>query len=640
MKKRMLTVPIAVHSADELPDYAKFLHKAGAKRVFLCCLPHWVEDDILVKEIEKHRHYAEYLGKEGFEVGLWLHAFGFGVPLTEPQKKICAKFRKIRDLRGREAGEAFCPTSEDFCHYMERLISLSASLPIRLLMLDDDFCQSVRPGIGCACDTHLSELRRLSGDLSLKLEDLNQKIFYDSNRTLRHLWFDLQAKTISDFARRMRAVVDQVNPDLRFGFCAGYTSWDFEGISAIDLTKILAGSTEPFLRTTGAPYWVSTNRHNLHLHLQDIVELTRMQREWGEDTGVEMFDENDNYPRITSLVPASLQEGFDMAMAVDGGLQPFKYLFPYVGGIHHEQFYINAHFRNADNVERLHLAAEGKHDIGVRVREYRDKARSYDYRPEDEGTFGAGKGQMCAVSYPRNHCIASHNAIPTVYGKASCEILFGENAKYIPLDALPMGSILDIRAAEILSERGVDVGLTSSVEYVKSGPYEQWNGIDISLWGTNRFGKAALADGVTVLSTVGENALPCSYRYENAKGNRFLVFCFDASSLDYSSSLFSHYARRQQLYAHLDWLGADVPFRMKGDYPNLYAMCKRGDDGSLLIALFNFTENPLYDITLSLADSLEGKTPLSLGCGISHDKRSIVIDSIPAFGFGAVEIVS
>ncbi len=58
----------------------------------------------------------------------------------------------------------------------------------------------------------------------------------DYVKYLRRVWFDLQAKTLRDFARRMRATVDQVNPDLRMGFCADYTFWNFEGICAIELT--------------------------------------------------------------------------------------------------------------------------------------------------------------------------------------------------------------------------------------------------------------------------------------------------------------------------------------------------------------------------------------------------------------------
>ncbi len=640
MTPRMLTVPIAVHSKDELPEYAARLHAAGARRVFLCCLPHWVEDSVLVDEIEKHRIYAEYLLNEGFEVGLWLHAFGFGVPLTEPQKKICAKFTKIRDLQGRVAGEAFCPTSEDFCAYMERLVELSASLPISLLMLDDDFCLSVRPGIGCACEAHLSEFRRLSGDESITLEQCNDLLFHNKDKNLRKIWFDLQGKSLADFARRMRAAADRINPSLRFGFCAGYTSWDFEGISAIELTKILAGNTKPFLRTTGAPYWVATNRHRLGLKVQDIVEMTRMQREWSEGSDVEIFDENDNYPRISTFIPIAHQEGFDFAMAVDGRVPPFKYLFSYVSGPSEEENYYHAHLRNQDAINLLRAAAEGKEDVGIRVREYRDKTRGYDYFAEDEVTFGAGKAQMCAISYPRSHCIATRNAIPTVYGKASVEIIFGENAKYIPKEELPRGAILDIRAAEILTERGVDVGLMQSPTYTHGDSVESIGGIEVRLWNVNRFGSAPLREGAMVLSTVCDGQIPCSYRYENAEGQRFLVYGFDASSLSFESSLFCHRLRRQQLNDHLDWLGADVPFRVEGDCPNLYAMCKRGEDGSLLIVLFNFNPDAQYDLTLTLTEGLAGKTVLARNCSITLNGDRITADCLAAYGYISFEIQS
>jgi hypothetical protein len=38
-------------------------------------------------------------------------------------------------------------------------------------MLDDDLCLSVRPGLGCACDNHLSEFSRRMGR-SITLEEL------------------------------------------------------------------------------------------------------------------------------------------------------------------------------------------------------------------------------------------------------------------------------------------------------------------------------------------------------------------------------------------------------------------------------------------------------------------------------------
>ena len=52
--KRMLTVPIAVHSREELSRYAQALRRVGAERVFLCSIPHWVDDDLLKSRMEEH----------------------------------------------------------------------------------------------------------------------------------------------------------------------------------------------------------------------------------------------------------------------------------------------------------------------------------------------------------------------------------------------------------------------------------------------------------------------------------------------------------------------------------------------------------------------------------------------------------
>ena len=638
MKERKLSVPICVRTKDEIGQDVEFLRRAGAKRVFLCGVPGFAEKEVLLQKAEIFRAYVERLSEEGFEVGLWTHCFGCGV-LSEEALEFGKKFTRLRDIRGKVCG-AFCPTSEDFCQYMETVVEVLASLPASMLMFDDDLVQSVRPGIGCACDAHLEMFRREIGDASFSLEDCREKLFYSPDKTLRRKWFDLQGKTLLDFARRMRAAVDRVNPEMRLGFCASYTSWDFEGVSAIELAKALAGNTKPFLRTSGAPYWVRTNRHGLNLSLQDIVEMTRCQREWAEDSGVEIFDENDNYPRIPAFVPTGYQEGFDLAMAVDGGVPPFKYLFSYVDDISKLTEYYNAHMHNRDAAAWLTAAADGKHDVGMRVREYRDKARGYDFDPKLEAVFGECKAQM-GISYPRSHCIATRNAIPTVYGKANAEIIVGENAKYIPLDELPRGAILDVRAAEILQARGVDVGL-SSVEpyYAEGGVQEILNGIIRPLWVTNQFGCVTLKNGAEELSRFrhGKLEFPASYRYENADGKRFLVYCFDFNSLRFDAVLFSHTDRRTQLNAQLDWLGADVPVRVESDAPNLYAMCKRGTDGSLLAVFFNFMAGELYDLKVRSVEGLVGKTLRTLNCSAKADGDVLVIDRIGAFGFAAIEI--
>jgi hypothetical protein len=118
--------------------------------------------------------------------------------------------------------------------------------------------------------------------------------------------------------------------------------------------------------------------------------------------------------------------------------------------------------------------------------------------------------------------------------------------------------------------------------------------------------------GAEILSTLDGEEIPFSYRYENAEGRRFLVFAFDAVSLNFTSNLFCHYARRKQIESHLDWLGANVPFRVEGNFPNLYTQCRRGEDGSLLVAICNFAETEFYDLTLHIPEGLTERQIRSL----------------------------
>lgn len=58
-----------------------------------------------------------------------------------------------------------------------------------------------------------------------------------------------------DFATDIRKYLDETAPHVRLGLCACMSTWDFDGISPYELSKVLAGGTKPFLRLIGAPYW-------------------------------------------------------------------------------------------------------------------------------------------------------------------------------------------------------------------------------------------------------------------------------------------------------------------------------------------------------------------------------------------------
>jgi hypothetical protein len=86
----------------------------------------------------------------------------------------------------------------------------------------------------------------------------------------------MQGDTLRKFCRTLREALDEVDPTVRMGYCAGYTSFDTEGVDAFELTHILAGSNKPFMRFTSAPYWHYAQRFG-QAPMQTFIEYVRLR---------------------------------------------------------------------------------------------------------------------------------------------------------------------------------------------------------------------------------------------------------------------------------------------------------------------------------------------------------------------------
>ena len=178
--------------------------------------------------------------------------------------------------------------------------------------------------------------------------------------------------SLLDFAREMRSAVDKTDPNVRLGLCAGYTSWDWEGADAYEIAKALAGKNKPFLRLTGAPYWIYTRRFG-NQSLVDIIECTRMQIAWLNEKDVEVFAEDDSYPRPCYHVPAAYLEALDTVVRAQSGCGTLKYIFDYKMFPDAENGYKDSHNRTLSMYLTIDRLFGGKEDDGVRVYEYAQK---------------------------------------------------------------------------------------------------------------------------------------------------------------------------------------------------------------------------------------------------------------------------
>ena len=297
---RKLYVPITMDNEHSTELYNEDFKKLGVDHLFLaeCSRLVHMDDERYAKAIENIRKHIEIYEGLGYECGVWISTIGYGAPLfsTAEGRK---SYTSIRSIVGRDGGDAICPTDKTFVEKVCKNVTDLARAGAKMIMLDDELCLSVRPGLGCACDNHLAEFSRRIGR-KVTLEELPKLLFTGEANEERKVWLEMQGDTLRSFCRTLREALDKVDPTVRMGYCAGYTSWDVEGVDAIELTHILAGNTRPFLRFTSAPYWFQAQRFG-QTPMATFIEFARMQAAWVKDEDIDVFTECDTYPPVAQL---------------------------------------------------------------------------------------------------------------------------------------------------------------------------------------------------------------------------------------------------------------------------------------------------------------------------------------------------
>lgn len=623
--------------------------RSGASRVFLCLgdvgrFP-FEKNELRDEILECFKKNVALFRSEGIEPAIWETTFGFGGATTHYNKKAAEKYTRLKSICGKTLDDALCPMDKNFtdmyCDYIEDI----ARTGTKMIMLDDEMCMSVRPGIGCACDLHMAEYRRRLGE-DITVEELGNKVFSGKPSRYRDVWLDLMGDTMREFCRKVRAAVDRVDPTIRVGFCSGYTSWDLEGADAIELTKILAGNTTPFLRFTGAPYWIA-NRRFARQTLQSIIECTRMQYAWCKDLGIETFTESDTYPRDRFHTPAVYSELFHLATLASDNIPTLKYMYDYMCAPDFDTGYVETHVRNIPLQDKVLEVFSDKELVGIRVYETMRKLKNADlgnlFPNGVPASHAAEKVLMQRFMFSSAQMLLSSHAIPTVYdGEGLCGIAFGENARHLPKEAFNKGLILDIKAAKILQEKGIDVGLLTD-EKIFGGFMELFGGEspDTDLFNTTAIHKISVKENAKVLSNFVSNeffndeTFPAAYLYENADGQRFMVCAFDGEDQTDSSSLYWSYGRGRQVANALEWLGEPLPARCERN-PQLYAICKKNEK-SMAIGYFNIHPDEIVNAKVTLAKPTASVNFINCE-GKQIDDTTIIINYIKPFGFAGLEI--
>ena len=580
-----LSVPFMLAQIDKYgaDGFIKKLKEISADIVFFALDCYEMDEEKREKVFTVLKENVPLFQKAGFKVGVWVWAF-----MIRDENK----YVHITSPNGDVSGSQVCPSDEEFCLFAQDYIRNIAKSNPDMIMFDDDFRYGFLDcGLGCACENHHAYMSQLIGE-ELPKDNIGKLIFGGGKNKYRSAFLRANGHYFKEFARKAREAVDSVNPNIRLGPCACITTWDFDGVSAAELARIMAGNTKPFLRLIGAPYW--SNLRNWGNRLQDVIELERMEASWcGDD--IDILAEGDAYPRPRFVCGANVLEGFDMALRASGATTGIhKYTLDYYADAEYENGYNRKHIQNQQIYAQIENAFTGKTPVGVRVYETMCKFENMDVPSYHEGQDSV---QNMFFS-PAARMLATQT-IPTVYsGLGTVGIAFGENAKYLDESAIGNGLILDVTAAKILEQQGIDVGLEGVFEDITIGE-EYFIEKKRSVLAFSSPAKSiSVKSGAKIQSVVvGENKeYPVSYTYENAKGEKFLVFAFDGYNM--SEHIFKQYARGQQIVETIAWMGKKLPVTMLGN-PDCYILCKE-DDKSKAVWIGNFFTDECMNNTIML----------------------------------------
>lgn len=589
-------VPIINSTAQKmgLENHLRELKRLGAQRVLLALDRMFISKEKQECDFKMLKENCKFFKDNGFEVASWIWAFN----LAEDNDYI-----HITNITGEICPSEICPSDERFrkfaCDYIKRI----AECGVDIIQFDDDFRYGYQEecAFGCTCENHIKYAEELLGE-QLTREKLIKHALHGKGNKYRNAWQKSKAHYFKLYANEIRTAVDTVNPNIRISFCSCMSVWDFDGIDTPLMSHILAGKNKPLVRLIGAPYW-AVERIFGGCRLQNVIELQRMERSWCDDD-IEIMSEGDCYPRPRTNCPANYLEIYDMALRASGEFDGImKYAIDYHSNVGYENGYIKMHEKNRPLYEKIDVLFGDKTTCGVRVYERMKKYEDMLIPESVEGT-----DRVVDLFFSPASKMLADNSIPTVYnGDGVCGIAFAENVTAVPTDVMKNGLIIDVRAAEILTEQGIDVGLINIGEKY-TAIKEYFDFIDNQYTVNNTVYNMKISESAKVLShfisydsSDKENKRSVgSYYYKNSDGQQFLVFGFAAyEQINQSENYCRSYMRSMQIKYATDLFGCEkLPAYAYGN-PDLYIIAKKNND-SMSVGLWNIFPDEIDEPVIEL----------------------------------------
>ena len=635
-----ISIPITLSESIDKEALLKSLKTAKADYLFLA------PGSVSAKKENNQKHYEQlknlipFFKQHGLQVGVWIWSLWvvdfdsdtIDQYIMKSHNGVLRSMENPLNSNERICSGFICPTNEESTNIMTDFIREVAKLGPDIILFDDDLDYATHMGsIGCYCDRHLKLISdRLGYEISR--EELIQKVTEDKPNYIRTEWLKLMGETLENYARDVRRAVDSVNPEVRFGLCSVMSQWGADGTTPEKLAKLFAGNTKPFLRLIGAPYWAPVSAWGNRL--QHVIELSRMEYAWIEDKNIEVFAEGDVYPRPRHKVPARYLEIFDTALrAAKVGEGIHKYMLDYTSKIGYETGYIDRHIKNSPIYEQLDNIFSDKTEIGVRVYETLEKTWDADFSGIEN------PHQYIAESFfSLSARMLSDNSIPTIYtGNSGVGIAFGENARNLPKEAFENGLIIDIRAAKILMEMGIDVGIERVGENLINNLlyFPKYDDIVVTGYSSNSAYEIKVKDSAEpiIYSENNGERFVDAFHYQNADGQKFLVYGFDAAFTD--ETRYRNYYTQRQLCESIEWLqDKKMTAKCLGN-PDLYMLTKQNNEG-LAIGLWNNFADEILEPVIEL--DREYTNVELVNCNGNLEGTTLKLSEIPAFSFAFVNL--
>ena len=628
-----LSVPVITATAYKYKEETLAqLKKCGASRVVLALRRELAHGFSSEENLNKLGELIPYFRAEGFEIAVWLGETIGHDRYSAPQNSY--GYDVIRTLDGNDIS-AFCPLGDKFSADVAGWAKRVAALSPDLIIIDDDF--RMGDNFGCCCDLHM---KMIGDELSenVSIPKLRQSVLGKGDNRCRRAYLRAQGLGLAHLAKRIRAAVDSVDPKIRLGACITSSSWDADGINPIDISEILAGKGRPYIRLFGAPY------HHVAYPLYCAIERERTQFHWLRGSRAEITTEGDTYPRPRYACPASYVECFDMILRADGGSDGImKYMIDYSASPSYEPGFIDRHVKNKPLYDIIEKEFSGE-SIGFTPYLPLGKIAGSDLSFTDSVGYRGLAEQIFEYNSPYE--LLSASSLPSGYSEDGVKIVFGESARVITKEDLGRGAIIDIDAAKILIDRGIDVGISELSDdpiFIQDGftdvPYERYpDGENLRLDPIPIYGYT-LKPGAQAQSRITKKneIYDFVYTYENADGIRFLVLPFSAMTAVKSFGYFKSYRRKRQLIDAYEYIsGKPLDAYVDGNHPSLYTLVKRDGD-AITVGLWNLFEDKTDSVKIKV--SREPKSVRFIGCDGCFDGNCITVTStVYPYEFCAVKI--